>query len=62
MCKSIYDVIKCPYCGDDDFYILDADEIEFDDDCTGHYRAECSCKSCGKGFMAGIKFNYEVKE
>ena len=62
MKKSIYDVIKCPYCGSDDFYIFGTDEIEFEDDGSGHYRPECTCEDCHKSYRTYIKFNYEVKE
>ena len=58
---SIDDVMICPKCGES-AYSHSTDEIDFEQDGTGHYYVDCSCKNCGHDFRLYTKFNYTITE
>ncbi len=58
--KTINDVMICPHCGSDDCYMYNTDECNFDEDNTGKYIIDCSCKTCNKYFRLYTNFTYEI--
>lgn len=60
MKEDIYDFMICPHCGGDDVVIYGTDEIEFDNNNTGHYYVDCFCKDCQKYFRLYLEFNYTI--
>jgi hypothetical protein len=58
--KSIDDAMICPYCGSEDCYEYNSDEIAFDVDCTGHYYVDCHCNKCNDDFRLYAEFEYSV--
>jgi hypothetical protein len=58
--KTIGDVMICPTCGSEDCYMYNTDECYFEEDNTGVYIIDCSCKSCKAHFRLYTKFAYSL--
>lgn len=58
----IGDVTICPYCNNENCPIIDTDEIEFEDNGTGHYFIDSYCPECEAYFRIYTHFKYEITE
>lgn len=59
--STVADVMECRYCGSEDTYEYNTDEVEFGYNGTGHYYADCHCNDCGRDFRRYINFKYTVE-
>lgn len=61
--KSIYDVMKCPGCGNkESVYRFSTNDIAFYRDNTGYYSVNCHCEKCNINFRLFMHFEYNITE
>lgn len=60
--KTIEDILICPYCGSDNCFCYDHDEVEFGKGglLDEHVIMNCDCKDCHKNFQVGFQFEYNI--
>ena len=54
------DTIACPKCGSNSWHINGYEEVEFKDNGTAEYSADCHCKECNKYFRIYMDFKYTI--